>query len=68
MLKFLHTYKGKNANTVIDNRAYDATEAIRLIKEAKSAYDVRVGTANTILNAKSSLKSIHKVSSQMNAF
>ena len=50
MLKFLHTYKGKNANTVIDNRAYDATEAIRLIKEAKSAYDVRVGTANTILN------------------
>lgn len=50
MLKFLLTYKGKNANTVIDNRAYDATEAIRLIKEAKSAYDVRVGTANTILN------------------
>jgi inorganic pyrophosphatase len=49
MLTFLHTYKGKNANTIIDDKTYDAIEAIRLIHEAEKAYKQKHSTKN-ILN------------------
>ena len=49
MLTFLHTYKGKNANTIIDDKTYDAIEAIKLIHEAEKAYKQKHSTKN-ILN------------------
>ena len=37
-LKFLHKYKGKNANTQIDTTIYDALETYRIVYEAYLKY------------------------------
>lgn len=37
-IKFLHSYKGKKANTIIDPIFYDKEEAIKLINEANKAF------------------------------
>ena len=36
--KFLHLYKGKNANMVIDDKNYSIAEPIKLIKEAHEKF------------------------------
>lgn len=39
-LKFLHKYKGKNANTQIDTTIYDAIEVHRIVYEAYLKYQL----------------------------
>lgn len=52
MLDFLHSYKGKNSNTIIDNKVYKPEEAIRLIKESNMAYIKRKSKNNLEINGK----------------
>lgn len=37
-IKFLHLYKGKNSNTIIDKTIYDYKETIRIINQANKQY------------------------------
>ena len=38
VFKFLHTYKGKHSNTIIDNTLYDLSETLEIIKRANKSY------------------------------
>lgn len=38
VLKFLHTYKGKNSKTEIDDKIYDAGTALNIIEQAHKNY------------------------------
>ena len=40
-MKFLKTYKGKKADTQIDEIEYDVEEALNVISKANKAYQVR---------------------------
>lgn len=39
VFKFLKTYKGKNSNTIIDEKLYDVSEAIKIINQANEDFN-----------------------------
>ena len=50
-LKFIHTYKGKDNNTTVDDTIYDSVEAMRLIDKAHKAYANKENIETNVLQS-----------------